>query len=88
VCKEEVMFKGLTVYLSVALLFAVIGLLGYIVLLTSWLNTAEHDLIGSQNQLESCSARIINIQEDIESDGKVNDLHNFDVPIEWMREGN
>lgn len=86
--KEKLMFKGLAFYIAIALLSAVIGLLGYVVLLTNWLNAAETRLDQSQNQLKTCSARIDNIQEDIESDGKVNDLSNFDVPIEWMRTDN
>lgn len=82
------MFKGLIGYLTAVLAFIVIGLLGYIAVLANWLHNAEEGVTHLEKQLVTCSSRISNIQEDIESDGKVNDLSNFTVPSEWMREDN
>lgn len=64
---------------------AIIGALsGYVWLLSGWLDEVQLELRDARAELATCAARVVNIQEDMESDATVDDPRNFDVPERWL----
>lgn len=73
-----------TPYILGASVAVIAGLSVYVWLLTGWLDTAKLDLRDARAELATCAARVVNIQEDMESDATVDDPRNFDVPERWL----
>lgn len=77
---------GVTKYVLMAALVAVLVLAGLLVkeMAASGRLAMENGRL--RGAVATCSARIQNIQEDMQSDATVTDPASFDVPAEWMRE--